>query len=404
MTQAVCVGCGGRKFGALVPCPDCLFAPNTEYEIAYSIALTDHYFDLDTLGEIGQHVKETGRLPRLPPEQEKRFIQAAKNYKDEFAGLTELIAEGAAAEGLLSDLSEEIRTHLVLLPYRIFRLIAAADGVVDKKEVQAFQRTMNDPGVRLSFKSSLFTHLLLNAARSTNYIQWAAGCTGTTSFRNIAEEIQPHVNRDEYDLFVKDIICLALIVANASGGGLFGRGNRIDKSEARAIEYLESEFFDFVSRRNKDRVSTFVENLHALNGFWQYYNMRPENELAVPAFVISILDYISQVREWPNEERLRGINVLSAAAHHMASVEEAKIWEEVKVCGEGYARLFVGALGASVKEGSEGFSFFARETASQLFQNAFGRTPKGEEGLIVMTALPMVIGEFFFDLLKDLGS
>lgn len=41
MTQAVCMICGGRKFGALVPCPSCEFTPRTILDLTLSMEYSD---------------------------------------------------------------------------------------------------------------------------------------------------------------------------------------------------------------------------------------------------------------------------------------------------------------------------------------------------------------------------
>jgi hypothetical protein len=42
MTTAVCFRCGKLKFGAFCPC-ECGAMPQTEDELAISLAMTDHY-------------------------------------------------------------------------------------------------------------------------------------------------------------------------------------------------------------------------------------------------------------------------------------------------------------------------------------------------------------------------
>jgi hypothetical protein len=74
MTMAVCFKCGVIKFGAFVPCPDCAVAPRTEDDLALSVAMTDHYFDLPTLKEMGAGVR-AGRPPRLDPETRARIVE-----------------------------------------------------------------------------------------------------------------------------------------------------------------------------------------------------------------------------------------------------------------------------------------------------------------------------------------
>lgn len=64
MTTAVCFKCGKLKPGAFLPCEVCSALPHDEEEIAISMAITDHYFDLPTLKQIGASIAE-GKPPQL---------------------------------------------------------------------------------------------------------------------------------------------------------------------------------------------------------------------------------------------------------------------------------------------------------------------------------------------------
>jgi hypothetical protein len=64
MTTAVCFKCGKLKFGAFLPCEACSAVPHDEEEIAISLAITDHYFDLPTLKQIGTSITN-GKPPQL---------------------------------------------------------------------------------------------------------------------------------------------------------------------------------------------------------------------------------------------------------------------------------------------------------------------------------------------------
>jgi hypothetical protein len=64
MTMAVCFKCGKLKSGAFLPCEACLAVPHDEEEIAISLAITDHYFDLPTLKQIGSSIAD-GNPPQL---------------------------------------------------------------------------------------------------------------------------------------------------------------------------------------------------------------------------------------------------------------------------------------------------------------------------------------------------
>lgn len=52
MTQALCLTCGGIKFGALVPCTKCGSPPLGDERV--DILFTDHNFGYSTLKELGR--------------------------------------------------------------------------------------------------------------------------------------------------------------------------------------------------------------------------------------------------------------------------------------------------------------------------------------------------------------
>lgn len=89
MTMAVCFKCGVIKFGAFVPCPECSAAPRTEDDLALSLAMTDHYFDMPTLEQMGAAVRE-GEPPHLAPETHAQLIDMIRS-----TGLLEKLAEMA---------------------------------------------------------------------------------------------------------------------------------------------------------------------------------------------------------------------------------------------------------------------------------------------------------------------
>lgn len=84
MTQAVCFKCGAIKFGAIkfgafCPCPDFQAMPKCEEDLAISLAMTDHYFDLDALKQIGASVRERGEPPLLHPETREHILATIRS-------------------------------------------------------------------------------------------------------------------------------------------------------------------------------------------------------------------------------------------------------------------------------------------------------------------------------------
>jgi hypothetical protein len=82
MTQAVCFRCGVIKFGAFCPCQECQTTPKTEDDLVISMAMTDHYFDMDTLKRFGESVRERGERPKLDPETRNNLLETIRSAGD----------------------------------------------------------------------------------------------------------------------------------------------------------------------------------------------------------------------------------------------------------------------------------------------------------------------------------
>jgi hypothetical protein len=80
MTVAVCVKCGSLKRGGFNSCQLCGFRPEAETDLAYSLALTDHYFSVDTLNEISTAMQGGQPRPSLPKDQEDQLREAVRIY------------------------------------------------------------------------------------------------------------------------------------------------------------------------------------------------------------------------------------------------------------------------------------------------------------------------------------
>jgi len=78
MTIAVCFRCGTIKHGAFAPCPDCAAHPQTEDEMALSVALTDHFFDMVAL-EFFSGALRDGRTLRLNSKQRDELVQTIRS-------------------------------------------------------------------------------------------------------------------------------------------------------------------------------------------------------------------------------------------------------------------------------------------------------------------------------------
>ena len=99
MTIAVCFRCGTLKFGAFCPCGECTAVPQTEDELALSLAMTDHYFDTPTLDQMGASIRD-GKPPHLSPETREHLIASFRE------------------SGLLEQLRERDKTFRIGTPMR----------------------------------------------------------------------------------------------------------------------------------------------------------------------------------------------------------------------------------------------------------------------------------------------
>lgn len=73
MTHAVCIFCGEMKFGCLLPCKSCGAVPREPMDRTYSLVYSDHHIDLEELEKLSAQIRETGMVPALPPEVEKKM-------------------------------------------------------------------------------------------------------------------------------------------------------------------------------------------------------------------------------------------------------------------------------------------------------------------------------------------
>ncbi len=57
MTTAICYNCGKFKTSAFIPCYQCGAIPKQDDDIILSLALTDHFFDRNTLTNLGETIQ-----------------------------------------------------------------------------------------------------------------------------------------------------------------------------------------------------------------------------------------------------------------------------------------------------------------------------------------------------------
>jgi len=84
VTVAVCFRCGALKSGALDSCRICGATPGRE-DIAWALTMTDHYFDRETLVEMGNSIAG-GNLPPFDRQLREYFLDAVRVIPDPLVG------------------------------------------------------------------------------------------------------------------------------------------------------------------------------------------------------------------------------------------------------------------------------------------------------------------------------
>ena len=138
--------------------------------------------------------------------------------------------------------TEEEWGLLKILPFHLFVMVAGADQDVDKAEIEALQNELRDAPV---FKDPLHRALFLDIVMSDPmpYIKEAMNL-GKLVERSMKVKgfLRKKLTEDEYQRFVGSMFIFGLNIARASGGGLFGRGNKISDEERMALAAFGSMF------------------------------------------------------------------------------------------------------------------------------------------------------------------
>ncbi|MCV9965111.1 hypothetical protein OIU34_24830 [Pararhizobium sp. BT-229] len=80
MTNAICVRCGEVKWGAFTRCRSCGWQPDSELDVAYSLALSDHYLSEEEMEKYAKSVKSGSSL-HMSQEDETYFLQIVRNQR-----------------------------------------------------------------------------------------------------------------------------------------------------------------------------------------------------------------------------------------------------------------------------------------------------------------------------------
>jgi hypothetical protein len=80
MTIALCFACGDYKVGAFTPCSACGTAPQTDEDLAHSLALTDHYLTPEGLAQVQQQAR-AGQPVNIDPDFYEQLLQGLREER-----------------------------------------------------------------------------------------------------------------------------------------------------------------------------------------------------------------------------------------------------------------------------------------------------------------------------------
>ena len=81
MTIAICFACGEYKVGAFTPCPACGTEPQTDEDLAHSLALTDHYLTPEGLAQVQQQAL-AGQPINIDPDFYEQLLQGLRDERE----------------------------------------------------------------------------------------------------------------------------------------------------------------------------------------------------------------------------------------------------------------------------------------------------------------------------------
>lgn len=405
MTISLCIRCGAKKFGAVRPCGHCDHAPHTQREMAYSLALSDHYFDHNTLTALSSEIARTGQIPNLPHEQEERFLSAVAEDQNMQILLHFNQVRNSAAEAMHAVPSEAFQL-ISQLPLYIFIAVAGADGRIDRKEVETFQKLMVLSTAAQLFKSPLFQALVVfgeNAGSETSLseasLEWFENGFAT----NAAHLVRQHCPRRERSEFAADVHTLAVAIGNASGG-LFGFGNKLSRSEREVISELASLFS--TSTQNPAAETSIVKFAQEwLNTFEHTFENAfglDADSAELAAYVVSILDASLQMHLEEGAYK-RQISTLINTLSRQVGLAPGDLVDVVRHRAKAYSDLTFRVIDEFMNSEEERKVRAGVQLAWELYANAAHRNPRGHMIQLIALLVPRTV-EFTLMADKLVGS
>jgi hypothetical protein len=124
---------------------------------------------------------------------------------------------------------------LQFAPLWVFSAVAAADRNIDKKEIEALAKELQEA---ILYKEPLVRDVLVSVATDFSNImsQYKADSRNvTTGLQDVADLLDKKVTQQQAQNFKRAMLLIGRNVAEASGGGLFGRGKKMSDEETAAL-------------------------------------------------------------------------------------------------------------------------------------------------------------------------
>jgi hypothetical protein len=124
---------------------------------------------------------------------------------------------------------------LQFAPLWVCTAVAGADGTVDKKEIGAVSKELSEWA---QFKEPLAQEVLLSVGQDLENVmaQYQADSRNVlTGLKDVADLLDQKATQEQAKNFKGALLHIGRNIAQASGGGLFGMGDKISAEEKTAL-------------------------------------------------------------------------------------------------------------------------------------------------------------------------
>lgn len=137
-------------------------------------------------------------------------------------------------------LTDDETERLVGAPFAVLALVAGADGQVDRREIKRFQQMIEAAS---SASEPRFSELMQIAVKTCDawLVRLNAGeIDGEARLRDVATLLDTRLDARDAEAFRLGLVSMGERIADASGGGFLGLGQRTAEQEAAALSRIRS--------------------------------------------------------------------------------------------------------------------------------------------------------------------